>query len=474
MRIGLRTKLILGLTVFGFLLLAIAFSVTYAVLNAFRDTVQEGLLLVIIFGVLIPVIVVAAFAISHIFGRWTIDPVKKMSKAFKRLDKGDLDVSFDFGSSDNEIGDAVKAYQQVLIRQRTLVREVQQIGETVASSSQELASSSEQMNATAQQLSSSTQQISRGSSTQAERVEETAKIIGTMTKAVDDIATNSQTAKETSSEASEIARIGRESVNKSVQKMDQIYQSVNASAEVIQTLGERSKEITQILDVITNITDQTNLLALNAAIEAARAGEHGRGFAVVAEEVKNLAEDSKEAADRINIIIKEIQTNTGKAVESMSQGTKEVSEGKEIVDKAGEALGQVAVMSQKTAELVEDISFATEQQKAGTEMVAAAIDEIATIAEESASASQESASGVEELTASMEEMTSGAQELSETAEMLHTSIGSFRVSGQHPSRTVNRPSKTRERLNRKDATELPEKVAASLRERGIKIDEGEV
>jgi methyl-accepting chemotaxis protein len=473
MRMDLRTKLILGLMVFGFLLLAITLSMTYAVLNAFQDTAREGLLLVIIFGVLIPVIVVAAFAFSRVFGRWTIDPIKKISKAFKRLEKGDLEVSPDLDLSDDEIGDAVMAYQQVLVRLRALVREVQQIGENVASSSQELASSSEQMNATAQQLSSSTQQISRGSSTQAERVEETAKIIGTMTKSVDDIAANSQTAKETSSEASDIARIGMESVNKSVEKMEQIYQSVNASADVIQTLGERSKEITQILDVITNITDQTNLLALNAAIEAARAGEHGRGFAVVAEEVKNLAEDSKEAADRIDIIIKEIQTNTGKAVESMSQGTKEVSEGKEIVDKAGEALGQVAVMSQKTAELVEDISIATEQQKAGTEMVAAAIDEIATIAEESASASEESASGVEELTASMEEMTSRAQELSETAVTLHTSIGAFKVSRKKPSRTVNRQPKTRERSNRNDSLELPEKVAASLRERGIEIDAGE-
>jgi hypothetical protein len=121
---------------------------------------------------------------------------------------------------------------------------------------------------------------------------------------------------------------------------------------------------------------------------------------------------------------------------------------------------------------VEDISIATEQQKAGTEMVAAAIDEIATIAEESASASEESASGVEELTASMEEMTSRAQELSETAVTLHTSIGAFKVSRKKPSRTVNRQTKKREKLDRKDTLELPEKVAASLRERGIEIDMG--
>ena len=105
-------------------------------------------------------------------------------------------------------------------------------------------------------------------------------------------------ATESARKAKESADMGKTTVDNTVRKMQEHLKVVTESAVVIGNLrGKRSEEIGQIVDVITNISDQTNLLALNAAIEAARAGEQGRGFAVVAEEVKNLAEDSREAAD---------------------------------------------------------------------------------------------------------------------------------------------------------------------------------
>jgi methyl-accepting chemotaxis protein len=113
-----------------------------------------------------------------------------------------------------------------------------------------------------------------------------------------------------------------------------IHDTVQDLSKVIRGLGERSKEIGEIVAVITKISSQTNLLALNAAIEAARAGEHGRGFAVVADEVRKLAEQSAQSAQQISELITHIQKETLNAVQSMDQATKEVQSGLDVVDSA--------------------------------------------------------------------------------------------------------------------------------------------
>ncbi|MCU0861397.1 MAG: PAS domain-containing protein, partial [Methanomassiliicoccales archaeon] len=178
-----------------------------------------------------------------------------------------------------------------------LLREVNGSVSMVSSTSQELASSAEEMNASTEQVSSAIQQISKGAQNQAAQVEETAKMMADMATSSEKVGATVKSAMEAAKASSESAKEGRGTVDMTVRKMREIQAVVEESAKVIASLGKRSEEIGEIVDVITNISDQTNLLALNAAIEAARAGEQGRGFAVVAEEVKNLAEDSREAAE---------------------------------------------------------------------------------------------------------------------------------------------------------------------------------
>ncbi len=451
-------------------MLAIAYPLTTLMSILYSDSSDGDMVTPMIFITMVPIITISAFIGGHFLSKAIVTPLHKISKTSKELASGNFKVKFDSKVSNDEVGDLVRAYNELLtsyvnpIKElkeisvsaskgnldqniniaakgamkefidsykvmladlHSLVSNVQQMSEKVATSSQELASSSEQMNAIAQQLSSSTQQISKGSTTQVGRIEQTVKVIGTMSKGVDDISKNSKNANKISSRASDTAEVGKKAVNDALSMMARVHKTVNDSSEVISKLGERSLEVTQIIEVITNITDQTNLLALNAAIEAARAGEYGRGFAVVAEEVKNLAEDSKSAADKIANIIGDIQVNTRYAVETMTKGTVEVNEGLEVINRAGKALVDVSEMSKHTTEIVDFISTATEQQIAGTDVVAASIDEIASIAEESAASAQESASGVEELTANMENLTARAQELSEMAILLRNNAGKF-------------------------------------------------
>jgi methyl-accepting chemotaxis protein len=301
-----------------------------------------------------------------------------------------------------------------------------------------------------------------------------------MSSSVLSVVGKSNLAADESRKAADAANRGRDAVARTVAKMESIQNVVADSAKVIESLGKRSEEIGEIVDVITNISDQTNLLALNAAIEAARAGEQGRGFAVVAEEVKNLAEDSREAAERIAKMIKEVQTETGKAVESMQLGTKETAEGKQIVDQTGKAFQDIATAAASTAEEVKSISALMEKQKEGTQRAAKAVDGIASVAEETASASEESAASTEELTASMEDMTARAQALSEMAINLQKTSSRFKTQDEGvakaadkkptPVKEVEKPrSPPAKKPGDKTPEKIPPKVREALSKRGIDV-----
>src|SRR5207247_9050820 len=128
------------------------------------------------------------------------------------------------------------------------------------------------------------------------------------------------------------AEHGNRAVRDTLEGMQRISASVQATAKKIKSLCDRSLEISEIINVINDITEQTNLLALNAAIEAARAGEAGRGFAVVDDEVRKLAEHSRSATKDIAALIKAIQAETNEAVVVMEEGTKEVESGATLAD----------------------------------------------------------------------------------------------------------------------------------------------
>jgi methyl-accepting chemotaxis protein len=412
----------------------------------------------------------------------TAIPLAELNTVSQAIAKGDLSKDITIKAK-GQIDEIVRSFNQMQDNLRNLVSEIQDTASSVAATSQELASSAEEMNASTQQVSSAIQQISKGSQSQATQVEETAKIMERMSQSVEDVTSRAQSATESANKTTSTADEGRKAVLDAVNKMRSIQLVVNDSAKTIENLGKRSEEIGQIVDVITGITDQTNLLALNAAIEAARAGEQGRGFAVVAEEVKNLAEDSREAADRIANMIKEIQGETGKAVDGMQRGTKEVEEGMIAVETTDKSFGEITKMAAISAEDILAISEATTLQKTGTERVAKSVDGIASVAEESASASEESASSTEELTASMEEMTARAQELSEMAIALQRSASRFSLgdsesthmskpkdpqkNGKHPSGTQTKRTISRGRTKAGTEVKLPPKVNESLKKRGL-------
>jgi methyl-accepting chemotaxis protein len=246
----------------------------------------------------------------------------------------------------------------------------------------------------ANRILASTDEMNTGTGQQDQEITNTSSAVEELTVSMKQVSNNAEASAEAARRALDAAEQGNRAVRDTLDGMQRIRSSVQATARKIKSLGDRSLEISEIINVINDITEQTNLLALNAAIEAARAGEAGRGFAVVADEVRKLAEHSRTATKDIAALIKAIQAETNEAVVVMEEGTKEVEVGTGLADQAGKALEAISSVVRQSAELVQEISLASKQQVRGTEGVANAMQIISGITRQTTQSARQAAGTV--------------------------------------------------------------------------------
>ena len=271
----------------------------------------------------------------------------------------------------------------------------------------------EQVTSASTQAESISNELLVASQKQSREIQETGQAVLEMAQQITDVSRSANESAEVARQSVTAAEQGAKAVEDAIKGMNEIREQIQETSKRIKRLGESSQEIGEITELISDITEQTNVLALNAAIQAASAGEAGRGFSVVAEEVQRLAERSAEATKQIGALVRTIQTDTHDAVAAMEKSTQGVVEGAKLSDAAGTALSEIRLVSNRLAELIQDISSATENQATSANGVARNIENILTVTERTQHGTQQTAESI--------------RELSKLAEELKNSVSRFRV-----------------------------------------------
>ena len=344
----------------------------------------------------------------------------------RKIAQGDLRIHLSTDSGD-EFAQMADETNKMLENIRNMTKTIQKTAESVADASGTLTNTAEQSAHATQSVAQSITEVAEASHGQMDSVSEAKHQVHAFTRGLSDATSAIENVADDIEHTSQKAEEGNQLVVATVDQMNAIADTVVSSSEVVAKLGERSKEIGNIVEVISGISGQTNLLALNAAIEAARAGEHGHGFAVVAEEVRKLAEESQNASKQIGDLIRAIQEETEEAVTAMETGRTEAEKGRENVAATGEGFSEILSMIRRIQENAGSIKATMDDLGQRAEKIDTATGEIHDAASKVASESQTVSAATEEQAAGMEEIAASSRGLSDMAHELNTAAAKFKT-----------------------------------------------
>ena len=319
------------------------------------------------FGIVLLLLVVAVVIVIG-FVRFAVSPVERMAQVAIKISGGDLRQEVAHTTQD-EMGQLASAFNDMLKSIRGMLSQMREASENIESSTNEI-------------LTAATQQ-SAGASEQAASISETGATVKEISQTASQTADKANSVIDISQRSEEISVVGQRAVEDSIAGIEELRGQVEAIAQNIIELSERTQQIGEIITTVNDLAEQSNLLALNASIEAAKAGEQGKGFAVVAVEMRNLAEQSKQATAQVRTILSDIQRATRAAVAVTEEGSRKAETSVQLANTSGENIRSLAQVIKESSLAAKQIAALASQQSVGIEQISTAMTNIKTSTSES-------------------------------------------------------------------------------------------
>lgn len=393
-------------------------------IDEINDSIQTSMLITII-SIIVSLIVL--ITIGFLLIRSITVPISKLVHANKLMAEGNLQFEPSHLNRKDEIGQLDASFQTMIQHVRQMVFGMQQLAGEVKTQTNDLTDASTFVSQGAELIAAKMEELSSVTQVQASSSNDISTSLEDLNEQIQASTIEGEALQKASKEVFHQALEGRNQMELSVSRMEEITDEMNISVNKVKELERMSAKIFTLIEVVRAIAEQTNLLALNAAIEAARAGESGRGFAIVADEVRKLAEQVGKSVTEITAIINGVQLETNEVVQSLESGYDKVTSGNEQIQVSRESFHQIHESMTGMMTRIQHISENLSSINQSSEGASHSLQEIASSSEEVAAGIEESAASAQQQNASLEEIASSVDSLANLSDDLFTLTKKFSI-----------------------------------------------